>query len=291
VRADLRASSPASPQDHRILYGLLYLSAIALGGVLAFVPRAPAALAGWLLEAASAGALKMERPSGTLWAGTADFAIRAGTQRFTIQNVSWVLEPGTLWRGELAARLSSTGPNLTGALEAGGSASDLWVRNAKLEIAAGPLLSQIPGLSLYGPTGRLVIRSTALSLRPPAVSGSAALLLEHAQSRRLGALGDYQVALEGENGGVQIRLTTLHGPLRLSGEGELTLGGQLRFHGSAIADEASRATLNPVLYYIGRPGPDGAVPLNWPLSGPAAGQRLSSALTPARPTPQDPIHG
>ncbi|MFO1326429.1 MAG: type II secretion system protein N [Rubrivivax sp.] len=89
------------------------------------------------------------------------------------------------------------------------------------------------------------------------VSGHAELDLNGVSSRLspLDTLGSYRIVLgaggAGAAEGAELRLATLQGPLRLSGNGQW-VGGRLRFRGEARADAGSEAMLNNLLNIIGR---------------------------------------
>lgn len=67
-------------------------------------------------------------------------------------------------------------------------------------------------------------------------------------------MGSYRVVLAGREAGTdtpELSLSTLQGPLRLSGQGQW-LGQRLRFAGEASADEGFEAALSNLLNIIGR---------------------------------------
>lgn len=87
------------------------------------------------------------------------------------------------------------------------------------------------------------------------LSGQAQIDLVGVSSRLspLDTLGSYRLVLgAGAAGdGADLRVATLQGPLRLSGNGQW-VGGRLRFRGEARADAGSEAMLNNLLNIIGR---------------------------------------
>ena len=69
--------------------------------------------------------------------------------------------------------------------------------------------------------------------------------------------------------------------------------GALRFAGAASADAPARNRLLPALALLGRPGPDGSVPLQWPLSEAPPGESVVPESN-EQPTPKsqrESIHG
>lgn len=110
-----------------------------------------------------------------------------------------------------------------------------------------------PGLTVESAQGRL------------SFSGRAELQLEGLSSHlsTLDTLGDYRLAIDGQPqaaGSAQLTLSTLKGPLQLSGSGQWGQGGPgpaqagtgLRFRGEARADPGAEGALNNLLNVIGR---------------------------------------
>jgi general secretion pathway protein N len=99
-----------------------------------------------------------------------------------------------------------------------------------------------PGLSAEGVQGRWRL------------DGTAELQLDDVSSRlsTLPRLGSYRVGLAGAgDGGANITLSTIDGPLLLSGSGQWAAGGP-RFRGEARADQGAESVLNNLLNLIGR---------------------------------------
>ena len=246
---------------------LIYAAAAIFGVGGASVAYAPASIAAWLVAKSSGGTVTIAQPSGTLWAGSGDVIVQSAQGIVRVPHFSWTLMPGRLWRGELAAAVLAEGPEISGSAEIGRTPSGLWLRNMQITAPLTLLTGSVAALQPLGASGRLTARTAAVDVSASAVSGSADVLIEHAQSARYGTLGDYRIALEGATEVAKLNVTTLHGPLHIDGNGELSLGGQLRFRGQASVDAADRERFNPILSFIGVPRPDGSVPLEWPLSG------------------------
>lgn len=108
----------------------------------------------------------------------------------------------------------------------------------------GALRLASPGLTFESAQGRW------------SVSGRAELELLDVSSRvsTLDTLGSYRLSLSGDatgNGTPQLSLSTQQGPLQLSGEGSIGLGG-VRFRGEARAGAGDEAALSNLLNIIGR---------------------------------------
>lgn len=141
------------------------------------------------------------------------------------------------------------------------------VRIDLLPAAAGGAQGQWPASWLAGlgtpwntlqPGGALQLASPGLTLESAQgrwrLSGRAELSLDAFSSRlsTLEVLGSYRLSVAGAGAeAATLTLRTSHGPLLLSGSGELGAGG-LRFRGSASAEPGQEAVLNNLLNIIGR---------------------------------------
>lgn len=101
-----------------------------------------------------------------------------------------------------------------------------------------------PGLQVHWVQGRVRL------------DGELGLALHDVSSRLspIEPLGSYRVVIRGQADGSEsaaLALTTLHGPLRLTGSGQWT-GARLRFRGEAQASPAEAAALASLLNIIGR---------------------------------------
>jgi general secretion pathway protein N len=105
-----------------------------------------------------------------------------------------------------------------------------------------------------------VVRVSASDLSIEAVQGrvrmqgQADLALDNVSSRvtTLDHLGSYRLDLSGDaQGQLQISMSTVDGPLQLSGQGGMSPGG-MRFRGEARASEAEKDALDNLLNIIGR---------------------------------------
>lgn len=247
---------------------LLYVLVAGLSVVVASVVYAPASLAAWLVSSGTGGRIVIDQASGSFWAGEGDLLVHTGSGALRIPNFSWTILANRIWRGELAAAIHAAGPDIAGSVEVARGLHGFSLRNTKVDAPVGLFFRGIPALDPFRPSGRLTFSAAAISLNPPAVNGSADLLIEDAQANRLGSLGDYRVALQGAQEGATLNITTLRGPLHIVGSGDLTLTGDVRFRGEASVEPSERERFAPVLSFIGIPRPDGSVPLQWPLSGP-----------------------
>jgi general secretion pathway protein N len=75
-------------------------------------------------------------------------------------------------------------------------------------------------------------------------------------------LGSYRVAFQSQGDSSTIELSTLKGPLMLTGQGTIAANAT-SFHGQASAAPEARDNLAGLLNVIGRPTGDGTVALDY----------------------------
>jgi len=169
-----------------------------LAGVLAYaacvLALAPATLVDAGLQRASDGRVRLAEARGTLWSGSGQIEIRdAGGSAGLGNSLSWQFEPRALLRGALRFEL-----DLGAALKRFPvtiSRSGIDIGEAQFVVPAAVLGLAVRRLALLKPTGDLVVRTSALSLRAGALSGNA-LVQWHAAGSPLSPvspLGDYEL--------------------------------------------------------------------------------------------------
>lgn len=237
-----------------------------LGLVTAMTLWAPAH---WLARAvaeASQGRVLLQAPRGTVWQGSAQLSLGGGPGSRDLQalpgRLHWSLHPQ--WSGltvTLHADCCMDTP-LQLRLQAG---LGQWV----LDVTSTPSRWPAPVLTGLGAPwntlqadGQLSVRTEALHIRWTAGRLQWQGLLELTasdMSSRLSTLrpmGSYRVEISGPadhspTASPQIRLSTLSGALRLSGQGQW-LDQRLRFNGEASAAEGQENALSNLLNIMGR---------------------------------------
>lgn len=242
------------------------LAAGLLGLVLATVLFAPAR---WLTDRvsqATAGQVQLVNARGTVWSGSADLVLSAGTDSRDRSGLpgglQWRLRPGLagIWPAlHLALDLPCCAEQPL-QLAAQPTASG-WVVSAKAWEMAWPA-ELLAGLGTPWNTlqlqGTLRLQTGPLQARRQdgawALDGQAALqALEMAsQLAPVRPLGSYRATLEATDGAPpRLAVRTEAGPLLIEGSGSWR-GGRLRFAGEARADPAHQAELANLLNLMGR---------------------------------------
>ena len=237
------------------------LAGVLLGLLLTTLLAAPARWLAAGVAQASGGVVQLAEPQGSLWSGSARLLLTGGAgsqDRSALPGrVHWRLRPG--W-GALALRLNADCCTPAGPL--GLRLSPRW-GGARLAVADAH--SVWPAALLAGlgtpfntlqPQGELNLSTQALALQWQAgrasVQGQAEVTLRQLSSRvaTLRPLGSYRVQLRGGDTPT-LALSTLEGPLRLSGEGQW-VGQRLRFQGEASAEPGLEGALANLLNLLGR---------------------------------------
>ena len=253
-------AAPASRAPWRWALGGALLG-LGLVGVLAAPAR-------WLaagVAQATGGMVLLTEPQGSLWTGSARLLLTGGAgsqDRAALPGrVQWRLRPALG-----ALRLDLTADCCTPGAPLAARVSPLW-GGARVALADSPAQapSRWPAALLAGlgtpfntiqPQGELALATQGLAAEWRAgrasLQGSAELTLRNLSSRlsTLQPLGSYRVQLRGGDA-VALELSTLEGPLRLSGSGQW-VGARLRFSGEATAAPEQQAQLANLLNLLGR---------------------------------------
>jgi general secretion pathway protein N len=243
----------------------LFLLAAALGlsaGALAFAPARALAL---LVREVSDGQVRLLNARGTIWQGRAEWVLTGGagsrSSSALPQGLGWRLAPA--WSDGPALRLQLSVPccapqgmDLLLAWRAGAARLELgrqhsaWPASWLAGLGSpwntiqlqGSLELQTEGSGIEWARGRARLTGP-FELRALDLGSSLSTLKP---------LGSYRLRFEPDAGGSpQVRLDTLRGELRLSGEGRWT-SGRLRFRGEGEAATGSERALSNLLNILGR---------------------------------------
>ncbi|WP_323000089.1 type II secretion system protein N [Castellaniella sp.] len=248
------------------LAGVLALAAVAVVVALSVLP------ARWVMAWVPETALvTVTDARGSLWSAQASLAIGTGPLRRSLpEPLHWRLA----WAGGL--RLVVSHPWLRGSLEIRPAWGGLRISGQTLQVPAAALTTLHAMFNTLEPGGELLLQWPELLVSrsgPQATPGQPLLLARWRNARsalsRVAPLGDYRLSVEAAAGpepAYALKLRTDKGPLRLEGDGMVTLAGRLRFDGKARPDDSApietQAALRRLLDVLGpKAGPDGATPL------------------------------
>jgi general secretion pathway protein N len=227
---------------------------------------APARWLAWGLQQASQGRVLFQTPRGTVWQGSAQLALSGGAGSRDLQalpgRLAWALSPsmqGLVLR--LQADCCMPEPLLLH-FTAGLGHWGLQLSKHQSQWPAGLLTGLGAPWNTLQPEGQLQLRTEVLQLKWAAGrllwQGLAELTAQDMSSRLspLRPMGSYQVQVTSPSPDTpsatpEVKLTTLSGPLQLSGQGQW-LGDRLRFSGQALAAKGQEDKLSNLLNIIGR---------------------------------------
>jgi general secretion pathway protein N len=233
--------------------------AVALTVALTVAACLPASWLGSIVEQRTGGRLTLGDAQGSLWHGSAFIGGAPGPNgavtpllpgRFT-----WRLSPLALV-GHVSMDLENPDALLQ-PVAITGSWSQWHVSGGGLKLPAEALAGLGAPLNTIAPSGRMQLTWTALDLAREGdtvgVTGRTTLDMQDMSSRLspIKPLGTYKLAFDWAGKAAQLALSTVEGPLVLTGTGTLE-GGRLRFNGRAQAGNGYDDTLGNLMNLLGQ---------------------------------------
>ncbi|WP_336298456.1 type II secretion system protein N [Ramlibacter tataouinensis] len=231
-----------------------------LGLALALALFVPAQWLAARVAAATGGQVLLQDARGTVWNGSARLVLTGGagsSDAATLPSrLQWRLRPALLGVHATLSTDCCTPEPLALDWRLGWNSRSLRVADGRSQWPASLLVGLGTPWNTLQPEGELALRTESLQLRWAqgrlSVAGQAELTAERMASRltTLRPMGSYRLLLAG--GDVPgLQLSTLDGPLRLSGTGQW-VASRLRFTGEASAAPEREAALANLLNIIGR---------------------------------------
>lgn len=244
-----------------------------LAGLIAVVATlvwfAPAVMVDVAIDRATAGRLRLANTSGTFWEGRgrlvfADLMADAPTSNEVTSDRTVV--QGLVLPGEVAwsfARLPLLLGVIDGNLKLDGMSAPLRLAGGVnvLRLSAGNLNLASMDLSRLGspwntirPSALISLRWNELTIRQGLFEGKMTIELKDASSvlSPVQPLGSYQIDVSSNGPQADVTLSTLQGPLNLTGNGNWTSRAGLRFVAQASPDISERERLQAFLALVGR---------------------------------------
>ena len=234
----------------------LTLGLVGVAAYLVFlVASVPASFVAATLERETHGAVRLEAAEGTLWSGTANVAFPV-----SVEHVQWRWRPASLAAARLGFDIHVMERDLKAAGEVARSLRG-WEAHALIVGGAAQRVAQLsPLLAAWRPEGAVAIDVPRLAWTPASLEGSARIEWRGAaiSLSDVKPLGAYRAELNASGAEARLAVTTLDGPLRISGTGTLTPAGRLGFRGEARAEGPQAASLQPLLDLLGPRQPNGS---------------------------------
>lgn len=219
----------------------------------------PAAWMAAVVEAQTGGRLALGDAQGTLWRGSAFVGgAPGGTDPVTPLlpgRFSWRLSPMVLL-GQVDVALENA-EALSQPVRITGSWYQWLVSPAAVSLPADRLTGLGAPLNTIQPSGQMRLSWSPLQVARQGnavdATGTLTLQMDDIASRLspVKPLGAYQLIMDWHGRQAQLRLTTLKGPMLLSGNGALT-NGRLQFSGKAQAEEGQEERLANFLNLLGQ---------------------------------------
>lgn len=246
---------------HWVAWGVTGLALL----LLALLIQAPAALLPWLTDRLAPDGLRWRGVSGTLWQGQAE-AVYWQTQTSVqpLGRLSWRWRAADLASARLAWKLALSGAGSD--LDAELSRSlDAWhLRQARGQLSANVLGGLWPAMRLIHPQGRLELAAEDFRIGRDGMGGEMRLDWRAAVSALVTApLGEYRLRLTAGEGGLDLNLDTLQGPLQAQGQGRWRPGEGMSLSVEIRPPTTNRADYAPALDLLARADAEGTYRLIW----------------------------
>ena len=246
-------------------WAYLLIGAAAL--VVGVVGFAPVGLADWTLAQATAGRIRLANATGTLWHGQGRIVLAdvtsagsTGTDAGPVTiaglvlpgELKWQLKPLPLVLGLIDAELLLDG--MSKPLRLSGSFDDLRGSAASLDLPSVELGRLGSPWNTIRPSAAIGLRWESFSIRQGLFEGKMAVELRDAASVMcpVRPLGSYRIDVASNGRDADVSLSTLAGPLNLTGKGAWNGRTGLRFTAEALPDASERERLQAFLALVGR---------------------------------------
>lgn len=244
---------------------VIWLCAATLAVALVVVLFCPAAWLAPIVEQQTAGRITLGDAQGSIWRGSAFIGAAPGGQDPVTPllpgRFSWRLSPTALI-GVVDATLEN--PEALGApVQITGSWSQWQIGPSSLRLPAERLAALGAPLNTIQPSGQMLLTWGVLQLARQGqrvdLTGSTQLDLTEVASRlsSIRPLGAYRLRMEWQGQRAQLQLTSLSGPMLLSGNGGID-SGRFHFSGRAQAAPGQEERLASLLNLLGQRRQDGA---------------------------------
>jgi general secretion pathway protein N len=220
----------------------------------------------WAVErAGTSGDLALHSVEGTIWNGEAQAVVGLGGGTFTVDRLAWRFLPSRLLQARLGYAISAQGAGFEAQGEAARSFSGWSVRDLKARADAALATAALPWTGPWRPEGSVSATVPSLELAGREARGNLQLEWRNAASAlsEVKPLGSYRAEVAAEGAGANLRVSTLEGALRVTGQGRLEFPSRLAFTGEARAEAAKAGALQPLLDLIGPARPDGSRAIDW----------------------------
>jgi general secretion pathway protein N len=253
------ASLALPPRQFILPFWLLLLVALVLAAGLLMM-RAPASWLDYAVSQATSGRLRLADSAGTVWSGQAKLVFAQGGGETSALTGGVALPQAIHWNLEVLPLLTG---RLLSEVRIEGMAQPVLLRGDWRSITGSAGAFELPSVTFdqigspwntVQPQGKLSVRWQPFSIARGKFTGQAEVELASVSSAlsTVKPLGHYKIVIQGQGEKAQIAMNTVTGPLMLSGDGQWSANGGLRFLASAEASGEEKTRLQPLLGLIGR---------------------------------------
>lgn len=249
-----------------LIYALVALASI--GATVLIV--GPAQWVASAVSNATAGHIVLAEAIGSVWRGQAIVVLSPGGEedasRVSLaEPLSWQLAPWRLLTGVIELTLAHPSAlqqplrlhaNLSGQVDLGAS---------RVQLPASVLVGLGAPFNTIKPGGLLSLQWQRLEFQEGRMKGDIVAEWQFASSvlTTVAPFGHYRLLAQGGFPNTRLKLTTLSGPLELTGDGTIDEGGRVRFMGRArtasAADDSTKAQLAGLVSLLGPRSGDSAI--------------------------------
>jgi general secretion pathway protein N len=224
------------------------------------VATIPAPWVGAQFQAGLPGRIEVSDARGTLWRGQARVSFAPSRNRLSLDAVEWSFAPSRLFAGEVAFDARARGAGMEAAAQVAKDLNGWRVRGLRAEGDAAGLAIVVPIAAAWRPAGPIAISSPEISIRGREALGSLDIEWRNAGTAlsEVRPLGSYSATWKAASGPGKIEVTTIRGPLRVTGSGTASPSSGFTFKGEARAEGEAAKALEPLLDLMGPRRPDGA---------------------------------
>ena len=229
---------------------------------------APAWIIVWALPKLTGMPITIQDSRGSLWRGEfSGVSVTLPTgQTIQLDRIQWQLKPLNLLRAEAAAQVEVSGSLLQGrGVVAKSVLGGIKLRDFSATAPASVLSIAVPALDIWKPGGTLDFKTADFNYAGVNSVGKASAVWQKA-SLALSAvkpLGEYNFAVDANNGALDYQLTTVSGALQLEGKGRWAEKNPPSFLGSARAQANYASQLADLLRLFGPVDASGVVRLSY----------------------------
>jgi len=253
-----------------MLRGLLYALVAALSIAATAVAMAPAQWVASAIEETTGGRIVLAGATGSVWGGQASVVLSpgrdAGIDRIGLpEALSWQLSPWKLAAGTIDLTLTHPSALLQPLQLRADLSGRVELQAATVRLPAALLAGLGAPFNTIKPGGVISLAWQRLEFHRGRMQGDVIGEWQFATSAltAVAPFGSYRMLAEGGYPGTRLMLSTLSGPLELTGNGTIDEQGSFRFSGRARAqsdvDASTRAQLAGLVLLLGRRDGDSAI--------------------------------